>query len=356
MKATFQVADAEYAYLCPIVHDMLFQEMPGVEGNQAELVDYLTSVICGTRQTRLAGMPNPESLVMIRDVIRHATQGGTAIPILVPAGPKKNSMTDSIDLAELSALRALACLQKKVQEKFEPGLSIRFRLEDLTGWYLEGSEAGQIMNRYCFDFKLLVATLGYSSFMSPLTEGQIIESSKLIGMANEYVPLFESVLQGKKPDTVLAAIGWKSGLGEDQKGFLFGRYAKLYPHLSEAQCQNLAAKYMAIALARGQLGAHGGDPEWQHGGGRIDISFAPPMPGAPMTAPRVYYRTVPVNQTKLHVPFWRAKGFFKIDGENVKTGVTPWPKEPKGFTEGHIHLESEAASITVRADILTADE
>jgi len=82
----------------------------------------------------------------------------------------------------------------------------------------------------------------------------------------------------------------------------------------------------------------------------LQLAFVLPIPGAPksLTAKRVYYRTMPADLTKSHVPYWRAKGYFKING-NVKSSLTNW-HDPLDFNSFMMHLNGNEETVAVTGD------
>ena len=165
-----------------LITNFFRREFPDLAGGNTEsLVTLIADKMIGSRNYRLAGRPNPESEVAIREVIRIALETGKPIPVLVVCGPKKPVMGESIDIAELSALRIIACVQRQVQELHPAGLDVRLRMEDTTGYFLEGldRELTDTMDKYITDFSALIRILGYN-FITPIRESNLVTPSVYI--------------------------------------------------------------------------------------------------------------------------------------------------------------------------------
>jgi hypothetical protein len=301
----------------------------------------------------LAGAPNPESLVLIRSIIRTAIQLGKPIPVLSAAGPKKTN-SGEIDLAEFSAMQKLVCLQERVRKYYQPGMSFRIRIEDTTGTFFEPSDVWGQMDQYCADFiklcRILESRIG-GNFLYPWLESYNTEGAKkMLELSHSNFPTFLRALETGDQAGV-QALGWKGGLGPDWKKYLDDRYARLFPSWTQDQRTELSAKYLANKLARFQAGMGGSTPEWSVEGKNIDISFATPGPGDPKISSRVYYRTMSVKQTKRHLPFWRAKGFFRLVDGQVKMGLDTC-NTSSVFIPGNVTLKSKDDEINIRADFL----
>jgi hypothetical protein len=312
---------------------------PLTGGNIESLVGIITSKMVGSRNYRLAGCPNPESEVAIRDVIRVSIESGKPIPVLVVCGPKKPVIGESIDIAELSALRILACVQRQVQEVYPVGLDIRLRIEDSTGYYLEGTSEiiHNSMEKYITDLSALIRILGYDNFITPIRETALGLYPIFRDTANRLLPLFENYLSKSSmmPQSewtnldsfkLLQEKGWNGIIPPEMREYYHHRYTLLYPLYNESERLDAIAKYFAITLARPRVNGIGANPEWNNK--FIQINFAPPVNGEPLnrTTTRLYYRTVPFNHTKRHLPFWRAKGFLKLNGL-VRISLATWNEE-----------------------------
>jgi hypothetical protein len=116
----------------------------------------------------------------------------------------------------------------------------------------------------------------------------------------------------------------------------------------------MSCRYLSTTLARFKLGlTRGRDVEsWAVNGKNLELSFANPAPGAPKVSTRVFYRTVSAKQTKLHVPFWRAKGFLRaVEGE-VKLGLSQGTQESNTYVPGFVEIEDDTSRLRVAADFL----
>jgi hypothetical protein len=266
---------------------------------------------------------------------------------------------NSVDLAELSAIKTLVCLQENVKKVYEPGLNIRVRLENATGEYLEGPEAIPAMKLYCDGFgklcRLMSHRIGGGTFLFPRLETEGTAFNMYLDCAKGLAESFQ-LAYDTGDDSGLAKVGWGGGLSDDWKRYLDGRYVKIYPHFTQQQRNEMASKYLGSLLARVKLGLRGNDPEWQIGGRHIEIGFALPAPNAPLASCRIFYRTMSTRQTKLHMPFWRSKGFFRIVDGQMKMGLVASTDAGNAtYIPGVLRLiDSGGTNLKVEADMLAS--
>jgi hypothetical protein len=350
----YSTEDFDVRYAAALVDKYMSQAVPQAQTTEELTVDRLTAAFLGTRHTRLAGKPNPESQVLMRAVIRGAMDQGKPIPVLIASGPKKPGRTDAagqIDIAELSAMRTLCCLQQAVKQNYKPGLSIRIRVEDLTGLYLEGNEMESVVSRYTAGLRSLTRLMCQGDDFITIRSEIVMGGQAMCALADDLYPSFLKAWNGDSAE--LDQTGWKGGISQEWKDYLEGRHKKLHPELPPEQHAVLSCRYLAILRARTMLGLRGDDPAWRVDGRHLEISFAPELPHAPRVSTRVYYRTMPVGQTKLHVPFWRAKGFFRVeDAEHMRGGLAHANcVGDMRFATGWIVLKGEQDSVRISADI-----
>lgn len=341
-----------------------FPDLAG--GNTESLVALIADKMIDSRNYRLAGRPTPESEVAIRDVIRLSLESGKPIPILVVCGPKKPQSGESIDIAELSALRILACVQRQVQEFHPAGLDIRLRMEDTTGMYLEGLDrvVTDTMEKYITDMATLIRILGYN-FITPIRESSLVNPSVFIKEGHNLFPHFfdylkESTIAPVEQWTnldsfrMLQSFGWNGTIPPEMREYYHHRYSLLFPAMTELERLEVIARYFAITLARHKVKALAIDPEWN--GKFIQINFAPPVTGEPLnrTSNRLYYRTVPMSHTKKHLPFWRAKGYLKLNGQ-ARISLATW-NEPLDLTPFEVELSRGMDTVTIRADYMIEED
>lgn len=348
-----------------LIADFLRQEYPDMnEGKEKPILECVMREIIGSRQVRLAGAPTLESQVAMREVVRACIKAGHPIPVLVVSGPKKTVTGESIDLAELSALKMLTCLNKRVKVYFPQGIVVRIRLEDATGYYLEEGVQGlrESIDRYIGDFTALIRVLDYS-FITPIREQTLMSESQLRETAGKILPLLISYMndsegieeakwEGLDAWKRLKETGWQGLIPREMRDYYHARYRHLFPQYGPRERMTVTAKYLAGTLARYQLKATGVDPSWP---GFFQINFAPPVPGIPrsLVSTRLYFRTVPLSHTKRHMPFWRAKGVLKLNG-SARISLFSW-NEPFDYNPFSVRFSNEAEGVMVRSDYVLED-
>lgn len=344
------------------IASFLRAEYPEILNKEQETVmESVVAEMIGTRQIRLGSRPTPESEVAMRDVARRCIEVGHPIPVLVVAGPKKPLRDESIDLAELSALKMLACLNARVMAYYPPGITVNIRLEDATGYYLEEGTDGlhRSIENYIRDLSTLIKILGYD-FIKPVREQTLVKPETLRQAAETLRPLFVSYLtdSDQLPEDQwenlgslkeLSKVGWKGLITRNTRRYYLERYQRLVPGYDEKQGILMMAKYFAVTLARYQLKATGVENSWP---GFFQINFAPPIPDTPksLTSTRIYYRTVPLKHTDRHMPFWRAKGYLRLNGE-TKISLASW-NEPFEYKKLAITFTDGMDSVRVQSDYL----
>jgi hypothetical protein len=326
---------------------------PQIGTTSENLVDTLTDVFVATKQYRVGPKPNIESLVRIRETLRFHVERGLPIPILIPAAAVKVPIGESLDLAELSILRVLQCLIEQVSKHYTPGIFIRIRLEDLTEHAISSGtkRLAQHIETYTTQFRALVRALGLHEHIELVSESDYVTREQFLSAVEHYSRYFRDYLDTADDPGLervhgehLAALGWNGGVSPAFREFLDTRYQRLYPDLSRYERIDLAAQYLSAILARRAYRAVG---TFAHG--QLEISFAPPMPDAPLVSTRVYYRSVPLSESSNHQPFWNAKGHIRIGADNsVRIALGKWDDE---YVLGQLDING----VVIRADYALED-
>lgn len=327
------------------------QDFPQLSNGRLEdSVAAIMTQFLATKQFRIGPKPNPESEVMMRDVVRRAVNAERPVPILIASAALKVPIGESIDVAELSALRVLHCLQDRVVRHYAPGVAIRIRLEDLTEYVISRDVplVSEHITTYVREFTQLVDVLGYSSFITPVTESSLANHAQFLVTADAAAKIFQQYLAASDPRYLsghLASLGWTGGVSTRLREWLYDRYAKLYPELKREQYDEVLSRYLAAILTRRNMGAVGADKTFD---GRLEISFAPALPDTPTVSTRVYYRTVPLSQSSFHAPYWSAKGHIRINNDNeARIALGRWTDT---YTQGQLEVIDGEKKVTLRAD------
>lgn len=332
-------------------------------------LDLVTAALIGTGQVRLGPQPNPESLVAIRDVVRRALDTNTPIPVLTPWGSKKPANGVHVDVAEIGALKQLACIQERVLRHHAPGLRLILRIEDASGYYLFGDEGASrhAIDTYSQSFVKLIRVLGLR-FVEPVLETALFDPRAYAEMAEELVPIMEQYLietdafgfegwQERESRKRLHAFfpQFQGEIPLEQRTYYRGLYTKLFPGISPAEATHKLARYLASAVVRNKIKGRGDDPSWE--GKYLQVTFAPPIPGAPAsTVSRfLYYRTLPTNMARTHIPPWRAKGYLEMAGRRATPKIASWSDLPPGLVPCAARLTGNGEELSVSTDYLIAD-
>jgi hypothetical protein len=326
--------------------------------NSSVLIDILTDEILGTKQTRYGPKPGPESLVAIRDVVRHYVSNGEPIPFMVPWGSEKPDGS-SIDVAELAALKQLSCFNARITPHYQPGIRANIRLEDVSAPYLFSDDPDTARSnaaRYTTDFGTLVKVLGHE-FIKVVPESSLTDEETFNQAADNVVGYFEKALrmydafENAEAGTLLAQIGWVGGIAPETRLFYYNQYEKLYPRHSHSAKLSILARYFASASARRKLSIRGDESAWE--GRFLDLSFVGPTPGTEAYfGRRVYYRTLPLEFTSNHIAPWRAKGYLSIGNDNTVTPKLATFGDKKPYNHNVVTLHNESVGVDVTTDYI----
>lgn len=320
----------------------MLQEFPSVSiMNDCELVEALSRLIVGTKEVRYGCLPSPEALVVLRKTIRNAIESNVPIPILVPWGSIKANFSASIDIAEVSAIQRVITLSHQIKEYYSVGAEVVIRVEDTSGYTLFTLEGDQEMikaniDSYSRDMVTLVKTLDPSNVVRVQLESEMKHAENFNDSFNFIQPLIQQYLNDSStliqfaPDKVeelssfqkLKELGWRGVISLEQRSHYMSAYSKLYSDWNESQLIKRLSLYFAGAWARHTLQMTGKQSYWNNG--FIQLAFIPPIKGLPegYNYNYVYYRTLPLSEARTHISPWRAKGYFKINGNELQYKLT----------------------------------
>lgn len=344
------------------IEHFIAHEFPQLSSGKTEnVMESIMTEFLGTKQVRIGPRPKPESEVLMRTVVRNAVDAGQPIPILMASAAVKVPIGESMDVAELSALRMLANLQERVKRHYAPGTNMVIRMEDLTEYAISATvpHIREHVGQYTSTMRNLVLALGYQSWLLPLEESAMMNEENFLQRVEYFAQCFKNYLDftdgnetmpmEKVGDNAreLKFAGWKNGVSKDMRDYLRSRYRKLYPETPESEHNGIMGTYLACILVRRQMNGMGMTGE------RLEIGFAAALPDTPLTNTRVYYRTVPLSQSSLHMPYWNAKGFFKINQQGEpRISLGPWQGN---YTHGQLEVSNGTNTALLRADYTEED-
>jgi hypothetical protein len=339
-----------------------------------ELVDVISNLIIGTKEIRYGSLPVPEHAIVIREAIRLAIEQNKPIPIVVPWGSIKADFSATLDIAELSAIQRLIQLSVTVKEYYPTGVEIVIRVEDTSGYtlfVLEGDQQKIISNidSYSTDMKKLVQILSKDGSVRVQLESEMERALQFNKVFYELLPLMRRYLVNTwdmikeyssnviKMHSYIALQqnGWKGIISWEQRMHYINTYERLYPNWSLDMYIERLALYFTGAWTRHQLGMTGKQEYWDK---FIQLAFIPPIKGLPegYNYNYVYHRTLPLSEARTHISPWRAKGYLKINGNEIHHKLLTF-----GDTETigrlipvqiEISDESSDAKVVINADYL----
>jgi len=339
-----------------LITTLVAKEFPSHScGNRDLMLDLVSAEIISTKQNRCGCQPSPEVQVNIRNIIRAYMKENRPIPIHVVWGSEKPDGS-GIDVAELSALKMLRCLQHRVEAHYYPGLDIRIRIEDVSAphlFYDSMEEARKNANMYSTALIDLAYILETEHYISLVRETSLVSEQEFNKRADEVLPVMQEYLLGVRTPSVLAQlekVGWKGDLPEKTREFYLRQYTKIYPGKTHEDLVHRLARYFAGTIVRRQLGISGARDRWNYD--YVELAFIAGAPGSDF-GKRVFYRTMPLAQTNLHLAPWRGKGYVRVGEtlEDTHMGLIPFDSpivnDLQPFT---FAMEREDKQVLVNAD------
>lgn len=329
-------------------------EFPGSARNDSRvLFESVVAEIIGSKQHRYGPVPDPESLVEIRAVVRKAMNAGVPIPILIPWGASKQGPW-VLDIAEVMALKQLACLERRVYTHYKPGVHIRIRLENLTDESMFGDKWIPKTDAYVHGFKKLFKSLmtGYADLVTEdelmfrkAFRDQVMVNSELIFAAM-------GRQEGQRGNWLRQAIPeWHGELDDVILDYYRHAYDRFYPDEEREERDLRLSRYFGGAISRFQLQGTGALKEW--GKDYLTLSFT----GIPWgkNGKRIFYRTIPSRYTNQHRAPWIGKGYVRIKGSEATPAIAGWNGDGLDYNSASLIFERGGESVSVSADYVVVE-
>ena len=350
--------EADHPYVSQIRNFFQTKFPVNTEKSSSDILELLTNAILASGKVRLGPKPNVESLYAIRQTLQAVMKENKPVPFLMPWGSEKPAHFQTVDMAEVAAIKTLVCLQARVKAVYSPGVHIRVRVEDATApslFYQDKAQARTDALIYTTSLLSLNEILG-TDFIEFIPESLMTTEAEFDKFHGRMVPVFEryifdshSIFESdwEKLDSYkeLVDLGWQGRISNEQRGHYLSTYQRLY-NLSNTEGLKLLARYLSQSLVRRKLNMLG-NGDWKD---YLGLSFVGPIPGDPtgVVSKRVFYRTVPENMSH-HTAPWRAKGYFRIDDGIPRVKLASW-SEDHHYTPTTVTLRSEGKSVTIKSD------
>ena len=360
-----------------LIQQYFNQEFPRTSVmNNSDKVDLLTNTMIGTKEIRYGCIPNPESLVVIRKTIRESILNNKPIPILVPWGSIKGNFTDSLDIAEVSAINRLVQLSETIEEIYPMGLEIVIRVEDTSGYLLFGfdkdiNEVIPIINSYSAQLEQLVEILSPEGTIKVQRESKMENNQSFNEEVHTYLHYFidyllesdsmqidyASQVENMESYITLKSLGWKGIICNEQRNYYYETYKRLYPNENHYNAVKRLALYMCESFVRYKLDMSGKRSYWND---YIQVTFVQPIKGLPEGYHNncLYYRTLPMSQARTHMCPWRGFGYLQISGNLICAKITSFNNEAitsQIIESKTVISNSEGLNVTINTNYLLID-
>jgi hypothetical protein len=338
----------------------LFQSqfpVSSVKGS-GDVLELVTDAIISTGKVRLGPKPSIESLYAIRQHVAAMIAAGEPIRFLMPWGSEKPGHLETVDMAEVGAMKTLLCLQKRVQEVYSPGIRVRIRIEDATApslFYNDQEQARTDTRIYVPSLVALICILEMDSFVQPIPESEMVterdfqtEFDKLYPAMRQYIQDSQGHSNPESLDSYLnlLGLGWMGVIPAEQREHYLNTYRRLYG-VGDDEGLILLARYLTQSLARKRLNMLG-NLDWKD---YLGLSFVGPVPGEPKnrTGKRIYYRTLSTDISSFHMAPWRSKGYLSISNDSVRIRLAGW-NEQRDYRQESVTLRNGSLTTTVKCD------
>jgi hypothetical protein len=294
-----------------LIERYLYESFPLTPAGSAVRFEAISAAVLGTKQRRVGPALPPEAQVKVREVIRSAERG--TLEIFSPWGASKQDYWRGLDVAEVSAVKQLACLGHDLA-RYGQDVRFSFRLEDHTDRYLLGDTQARrdAIGSYVTNFTKLTSLVLPGSQV--LLESDATRYEQFRDTADGFFEAFLRHVQAPTDETLrgLKEIGWQGTIPEAQRRYYADAYKALGYH--EGLYAEMTAKYFAATLARVKLGAVRA-PKSPF----VLVAFTHPVPENPVGTPRVHYRTIPERFTHAHKSPWLARGYLRVAEDGTVT-------------------------------------
>jgi hypothetical protein len=334
----------------PTITDMLTREFPGSNAGDAKSVmESVSREVVGTKQHRYGPMPDPESFVMIREVVSAAIAKQEPVKVLVPWGGSKQG-EHGLDVAEMMGLKQLDCLDRRVRAYYAPGVKFVVRLEDLTDHVMfeDSPSWREKTEHYVAKMQMLACVMQFASvelkLESSIMDGK--EHGELVRRNAEVVLRGMAEPAGYRGAAIRKEIPeWSGELPDDQLDFYRRAYDRFYPTDPAGAKDERLARYFGAAITRFQMDGTG---ITQQGPPYLTLSFT----GIPWSKSgrRIFYRTVPQKYTNQHRAPWIGKGYVRIDGGTATPAIAGFDGDDLDYNPSQIRIQRQDRAVDMDAD------
>jgi hypothetical protein len=300
-------------------------------------VELIVQMLIGDKEELISGnRPNQKTKALINDIVVRYMRDSLPIPILIAISPSKLESTwHPLCLGEIEFIRILKACQERVKIVYSPGIDFCLRIEDATGMICfkgDNEDKKILFESYYTSLLAVIKMAKMEDCVTIRKETELMEwesfqdlALKIHGDVFRYVQTRDTdEAEGRdvtdEQQEILQNIqtqyGWKGDISKEWQQFMIKRYCKMsqVDSSTAAIVNDNFSRYTACIMARKLLNGYGAKPEWIHG--KLDISMVPAMPGA-LTAPRLYYRSVPTWKFKTNCPYWKMRTVGHVNGNKL---------------------------------------
>lgn len=357
--------DSDLALYKSLIEEHIKTTMPDAVINAKEQANIILGLFIGSRNIRQGPQPCVEQQAAMLKVIKEHIALKAPIPILIPSGPKKTKNDESVDLAELNVLKNLKCLNESVINIYPAGFSYLFRMEDSTGIIIEGQEVTNSVHKYISQFQQLIELLNMDSYTKLFRESTAIgdpvqfdnykaEVNKYSNIIYEYLMITNDLPEAHWASTyqwkTLNKTGWIGSIPNETREHYFKKYMKLYPNSNIHDLYRHLSLYFACSLQRSIARITGKE---KFPNGFLSINYSSPSPGVTesLFSTSIFYRSISLKQSKHNIPFWRAKGIYKIAENNkIRRSLISWTNFNEDIHQGSISFAKGNYQLSIKAD------
>lgn len=322
------------------------------------LAETILEILMGTRQIREGSKPGIDYQFAALQKIRKSIEHQATISMVIPAGPKKPGLHgDYVDLAEYWFLRILHEMAIKVDAIYTPGIVFTIILEDASMELFEPELPKKLAISYRVKLEALIGVLGYGEDIHIVPESQLVNAKLLKDQGAEIYPYIHDYIRAssicsQKLEVAMDSLGemyklgWNGSITLETLEYYIYSFSKNYPEKDRYEIMEAIALYLSTSYARYKLNAR------RITDNDLGAANAKRVPGVQFNKyDRIFYRTMPLSKTKVHIPFWRSRGIIVIENGEYESKLFPFNQTPDTENTIVTLTNSDGFTADIRIDI-----